>query len=325
MERHSSHHRLSPRQRRRLRLRRHGRRAYIRSVYSLPSLATLGNAICGFGAMYVSTLDADTVTADPVTNWFLVYRYVAAAYLIFLAMVFDALDGRLARLARHTTDFGGQLDSLADVISFGAAPAFLALQVFKDSILAHHPAFPPIISRLIWAAGAMYMACAAVRLARFNVSNEHGEQHHFSFLGLPSPGAGAVVASLVLMQQDLEQLSHGTDYFPLFAGLSTACLWAMPVILIAAGLLMVSTIRYPHLVNRYLRGKRSLGQLLFALALLLGLFVAHRYVLGLGTLLYTIGSLVGHALIRLRHKGVSRRGATAEPASRVLPDSPRTT
>src|SRR4051812_2145598 len=231
MDRHSAHHRLSIRQRRRLRLRRHGRRAYIRSVYSLPSLATLGNAICGFGAMYVSTLDPDTVSQDPVTNWFLLYRFVAAAYLIFMAMVFDALDGRLARMARHTTDFGGQLDSLADVISFGAAPAFLALQVFKESLLVQDPHFPPIISRLIWAAGAMYMACAAVRLARFNVSNEHGEQHHFSFLGLPSPGAGAVVASLVLMQQDLELLSHGgTDR--LFHALSLACLWTMPVILI---------------------------------------------------------------------------------------------
>jgi CDP-diacylglycerol--serine O-phosphatidyltransferase len=320
MDRASAHHRLSARQRRRLRLRRHGRRAYIRSVYSLPSLATLGNAICGFGAMYVCTLDPDTITADPVTTWFLAYRFVAAAYLIFCAMLFDALDGRLARMARHTTDFGGQLDSLADVISFGAAPAFLALQVFKDSVLAHDPGFPTIVSRLIWAAGAMYMACAAIRLARFNVSNEHGEQHHFSFLGLPSPGAGAVVASLVLMQQDLDLLSHGGTSPGLFHALSLICLWAMPVILLGAGLLMVSNIRYPHLVNRYLRGKRSLGQLLFALALLLGLVVAHRYVLGLGTLIYTIGALVGHAMHRFRIKP-SRPDAPAP----VLSDSPRTT
>jgi CDP-diacylglycerol--serine O-phosphatidyltransferase len=324
MDRHHAHHRLSPRQRRRLRLRRHGRRAYIRSVYSLPSLATLGNAICGFGAMYVATLDPDIVSPDPVTNWFLLYRFVAAAYLIFLAMIFDALDGRLARLARHTTDFGGQLDSLADVISFGAAPAFLALQVFKDSMQAQHLVLPTVVSRLIWAAGAMYMACAAVRLARFNVSNEHGEQHHFSFLGLPSPGAGAVVASLVLMQQDLELLSHGGTQ-SLFTALSNICLWMMPVILIGAGLLMVSNIRYPHLVNRYLRGKRSFGQLLLALGLLLGLFVAHRYVLGLGTLLYVIGSLIGQLLIRMRPRRTPH-GSSIGPAKHdVLPDSPRTT
>ncbi len=176
------------REHRRRRLRRHRRRAYIRSIYFLPSLATLGNAVCGFGAMYVATLDVSPAVASPddLTNWFARHHFVVAAYLIFFAMVFDALDGRLARMARHTTDFGGQLDSLADVISFGAAPAFLALQVFKSA----HPDLAPVMSRLVWAIGALFMSCAAIRLARFNVSNEHGEQHHFSFLGLPSPGAG---------------------------------------------------------------------------------------------------------------------------------------
>src|SRR3954462_12165188 len=80
-----------PRGHRRLRLRRHGRRAYIRSVYFLPSMATLGNAVCGFGAMYVAAFDADSVGHDPVAKWLLQYQFLAAAYLIFLAMVFDAL------------------------------------------------------------------------------------------------------------------------------------------------------------------------------------------------------------------------------------------
>src|SRR5262249_4663351 len=158
-------------------------RAYIRSVYSLPSLATLGNAICGFGAMYVAALDPGS--ADNWTQWFYHSRFLSAAYLIFIAMFFDGIDGRLARFTRHTTDFGGQLDSLADVVSFGCAPAFIALQLFHES----HFDVPSIVSRLVWAIGALYMSCAAIRLARFNVSNEHGEQHHFSFLGLPSPGA----------------------------------------------------------------------------------------------------------------------------------------
>src|SRR5450432_4147262 len=123
-----------PRERRRRRLRRlrrHGRRAYIRSVYFLPSMATLGNAICGFGAMYVAALASQPHGRDRLTNFLSLHHFTVAAYLIFLAMLFDAIDGRLARFARHTTDFGGQLDSLADVLSFGAAPAFIALQVFK--------------------------------------------------------------------------------------------------------------------------------------------------------------------------------------------------
>src|SRR5438309_1207207 len=159
---------------RRRRLRRRGRRAYIRSVYFLPSLATLGNAVCGFAAMYVAALAATAALApapvvqhDKWTQWWADHGFVAAAYLIFIAMVFDALDGRLARFARHTTDFGGQLDSLADVISFGAAPAFLALQVFKFD----GPQYAPLpVTRLVWAVGALYMSCAAIRLARFNVS-----------------------------------------------------------------------------------------------------------------------------------------------------------
>src|SRR5947209_16773927 len=220
------------REHRRRRLRRHGRRAYIRSAYSLPSLATLGNAICGFASMYVATLSGTGGSNDPWRDFFARHHFVIAAYLIFISMIFDAVDGRLARFTRHTTDFGGQLDSLADVISFGAAPAFLALQVFREGMLGNQEVlrpFPPVVSRLIWAIGALYVGCAAIRLARFNVSNEHGEQSHFSFLGLPSPGAGGAVAALILMQQDLQIQALSPDTSPSAAKLSVAlsgvCLW----------------------------------------------------------------------------------------------------
>ncbi|HEY8665988.1 MAG TPA: CDP-diacylglycerol--serine O-phosphatidyltransferase [Tepidisphaeraceae bacterium] len=282
------------REHRRRRFRRHRRRAYIRSVYFLPSAATLGNAICGFGAMYVASLKPEHFSRDPLTNWFSHYNFVVAAYLIFAAMLFDALDGRLARFTRHTTDFGGQLDSLADVLSFGAAPAFLALEVFKS----FYPEAPPAISRLIWAIGALYMSCAAMRLARFNVSNEHGEQHHFSFLGLPSPGAGAAVAAFILMQQHLFNEGAANR---LFASLSTLCIWLLPAVVLSTGLLMVSDIRYPHIVNRYLRGRRSLGRLLaFVIGALL-LVVAHQITLALGSLLYAFSGL-GWFLYRMLRK-----------------------
>lgn len=293
------------REHKRRRIRRHGRRAYIRSVYSLPSLATLGNAICGFGAIYVAGLDVGTVTSDAWTQFFIENRFLAAAYLIFVAMLFDALDGRLARFARHTTDFGGQLDSLADVISFGVAPAVLAVQLFHD----FHSNLPPVFTRTVWAIAALYMACAAIRLARFNVSNEHGEQHHFSFLGLPSPGAAAVVCGWVLMQQDLLEpadrstlIHHGALY-----RVSDVFVWLLPLITLAAGLLMVSTIRYPHLVNRYLRGRRSIPSLLAALVVLLLLVVVHRYTVGMGTLLYMLWGPLGWATARLRRKSIERR------------------
>src|SRR3954447_2836676 len=210
------------REHRRLRIRRHGRRAYIRSVYFLPSMATLGNAICGFGAMYVAAFDLSNVGTDPWAKWLLAHKFVAAAYLIFVAMVFDALDGRLARFTRHTTDFGGQLDSLADVVSFGAAPAFIALLLFKKE----GPELPFMVTRMIWAIGTLYFSCAAIRLARFNVSNEHGEQHHFSFLGLPSPGAAAAVVAFILMQQDLKY-DVATNWS---RAISDACIYLLPAV-----------------------------------------------------------------------------------------------
>jgi CDP-diacylglycerol---serine O-phosphatidyltransferase len=293
------------RERRRLRIRRHGRRAYIRSVYSLPSLATLGNAICGFGAIYVASLEGGG--SDFVSDWFYRYHFVAAVYLIFAAMLFDAIDGRLARFARHTTDFGGQLDSLADVISFGVAPAFLALQVFHDTLRDNHHAVSPVISRAVWAIGALYVACALLRLARFNVSNEHGEQHHFSFLGLPSPGAGGAVTAFILMQQDLAEQQH--QY------LSAICLSVLPLIVLMCGLLMISTIRYPHIVNRYLRGRRSIATVLVMLAVLLLLVIAHRYTLGVGTLIYVLWGLLSSSYVRLR----PRPAAAIKPARQELP------
>jgi CDP-diacylglycerol--serine O-phosphatidyltransferase len=297
------------REHRRRRLRRHGRRAYVRSVYFLPSLATLGNAICGFAAIYVASLDPtpDVPSPDALTNWFTQYNFFAAAYLIFVAMLFDGLDGRLARYTRHTTDFGGQLDSLADVISFGAAPAFIALQLFKNA----HPTIHPAVSRLIWAIGALYMSCAAMRLARFNVSNEHGEQHHFSFLGLPSPGAAGAVAALILMQQDVKHESWPARVTDFTDALNAALVYAIPVVVLASGLLMISNIRYPHVVNRYLKGRKSMARLVTVVILILLVIVAHRYILGVGCLLYALWGPLGYGYARARRK------APAAPAPGV--------
>ena len=291
------------RERRRLRMRRHGRRAYIRSVYFLPSMATLGNAVCGFGAAYVAAMPIGS-RADPIAGFLADHRFTAAAYLIFLAMVFDALDGRLARFARHTTDFGGQLDSMADVVSFGVAPGVLGILLFGAGYAgAAHRVPPTILSRLIWCTGALYMCCAAVRLARFNVSNEHGEQHHFSFLGLPSPAAGGMVAAWVLMQQDLSRTSaellatgDAPAWFARTLGhLSTACLAVLPIVVLGCGLLMVSQIRYPHLVNRYLRGRRPIGRLIVVLILAGLILAAHQYVIALAMAGYILWGLTAAA------------------------------
>jgi len=298
---------LASREHRRRRFRRHRKKAYIRSVYLLPSMATLGNAVCGFAAMYVAALAAGAIEnggganlffRDPLTRFWAMHGFVGAAYLVFFAMVFDALDGRLARFARHTTEFGGQLDSLADVVSFGAAPAFIALELVRVSFLHSH--IPLALSRLNWAIGALYFCCAAVRLARFNVSNEHGEQHHFSFLGLPSPGAGGAVVAWILMQQDLHRIGEAGSAMASF--FSTTCLVLLPLIVLGTGLLMVSTVRYPHVVNRYLRGKQPVMKLLAGIGAVLALVVWQEYALGIGLQCYALYGPVLWAWGRMRKR-----------------------
>ena len=297
-------------ERRRLRRRRRRRRAYIRSIYSLPSLATLLNAVSGFTAIYLASAvraaagsgtSVNLIHAPGTVPW-LTHGFMVPAYCIFLAMLFDGVDGRLARFARHTTDFGGQLDSLADVISFGLAPAFVAICLFTTD----GPRNPPVlISRFVWAAAALYMSCAALRLARFNVSNEHGEQHHFSFLGLPSPGAAGAITGLVLMQQELA-FQAGADgwLYKFLAAAAAVCIAAVPLLLPLLGQLMVSNIRYPHLVNRHLRGRRSLAWVVGVLTLVLLLVVANQYTVAIVSIGYALWGTLAWAWTRVRRRPV---------------------
>ncbi len=280
-------------------------------------MATLGNVICGFAAIYIAGLIGGR---DPWTQWFAQYHYVIAAYLIFAAMVFDALDGRLARFTRHTTDFGGQLDSMADVISFGVAPAVLMLQLCRalPDVIANNfsVTLPFAATRAIWAMGAIYASCAAIRLARFNVSNQHGEQHHFSFLGLPSPGAAGTVAAVVLMAMqvgtqwekrlEMGELDWATTTLK-YVYLTSLCL--LPLITLAVGLLMVSTLRYPHIVNRYMRGKKSVGRLVAAVVLVGVVIAFHEYAVAVAMLVYSAWGVVGYLMSRYR------KGASAKPVA----------
>ena len=299
--------------RRRLRMRRHGRRAYIRSVYFLPSMATLGNAVCGF-AVRLRRRPAGVGRAS--TSFLAAHRFVDRRLpdLRRRRRATCSTDGWRG-FTRHTTDFGGQLDSLADVISFGVAPGLLCILLCRAGFAGalHHVPFQ--VDYLIWAIGALYMCCAAVRLARFNVSNEHGEQHHFSFLGLPSPGAGIMVAAWVLMQQDLADSMGGPTWWAHAVGYaSIVALLLLPLLTLGSGLLMVSQIRYPHLVNRYLKGRRSIGRLIAMTVLLLLIIVAHQYVIALATVGYVLlGTL--SAAARMRRRRVEPHDRAAEPAT----------
>lgn len=202
----------------------------------VPTLLTLGNAACGLASASFAA------HADSGQTWPL----IAAGSLIFLAMVFDALDGGAARLLRQTSRFGGELESLCDAVSFGVAPALLLLRLGPD----FHPAF-------LWPIAALFLMAVLLRLARFNLESEADDQHEW-FTGLPSPAAGGLIASLAIAAAAgwpawlptvvLSALPPGESVFRITSN-------AAPCLALLLAALMVSHFRYPHLVSQWLRGR----------------------------------------------------------------------
>ncbi|MCH7918297.1 MAG: CDP-diacylglycerol--serine O-phosphatidyltransferase [Planctomycetes bacterium] len=213
----------------------------VKSITILPSLVTILNGTFGFAAIVYASMPAAT---DELSSPFI----ATAAALIFCGMLADMLDGQLARMSQSTSSFGGQLDSLCDIITFGVAPAFLMLKVVTHKLDDVDLANESLISRFVWLAALTYVSCAMIRLARFNVENEEASADHKTFVGLPSPSAAGVIASLVLLQ---EKMLPGSQWVP----------YLLPFLAIAVAFLMVSRIRYPHVVNYFL-GKKPFSYLL---------------------------------------------------------------
>jgi len=211
------------------------RRPRLVALQALPTLVTLGNVVAGFLAMSYAVDAASAPDASlRETLW------LKAAWAVGFGMLCDMLDGFVARLTGAASSFGAELDSLADMVTFGAAPALLAKSVVQTT-------FPTLSPKLATALALVYLLGAALRLARYNVeSNRVQEPGHRTvvFRGLPSPGAAGVIASLILFRNEFAQ-EH-------WAWLGWAFLAGAPVL----GLLMVSRFGYPHLVNRFLSGAR---------------------------------------------------------------------
>ena len=173
-----------------------------RGVYILPNLFTTGNLFCGFWSI-ISVFDD---------------KFFYAAVAILLASVFDALDGKVARLSGATSKFGVQYDSLADLVSFGIAPALLA---FSWALRPY--------GRFGWLAAFLFVVCGALRLARFNVQTASGEVKYFK--GLPIPAAASMIALTILLYLHLAEKVWGKDIVIL-------------VMIYILAFLMVSNIRY---------------------------------------------------------------------------------
>jgi CDP-diacylglycerol--serine O-phosphatidyltransferase len=217
----------------------------VKKIAIIPTLLTLGNAVCGFAAMVcASKIRLERlIDADPY--------FALAGWLIIGAMVFDALDGYVARLAKTASAFGMQLDSLCDAISFGVAPAFLLLRLGPG----WSPA--PRVHQALAVIAALYMVCTILRLARFNIEVQAEPGGSKKFRGLPSPGAAGCIASLAIFRGELTQRWPPLDPEVVRTVVE---IWAILGGLLVA-LLMVSRLPYPHLTKQILRGRRPFRHL----------------------------------------------------------------
>lgn len=259
----------------------------------VPSLLTLGNAVCGFGAItYAAKLGPEPMSNNDMDLY-------VAAFLLFGAMVFDALDGPIARLSKQTSHFGAQLDSLCDAISFGVAPAFLMLK----SSRVFHP-------RLLWVIAVLYMLCAVLRLARFNLHKTGSEPESDYFMGLPSPAAAGMVASLVVIVPGLDRwtepdLSTTARQFGQY--LTTITNFSLPLVTLFAACMMVSRVRYPHLFNQLFRGRRSFQHLVKLIFALVAVFAFHELAIPLIFSYYVLAAPLQN--LSVGAIGLSRRSA----------------
>ena len=225
----------------------------------------MGNMWCGY-ACIVYAMRGDYETAAP---------FIGVAYTL------DILDGRIARMTGTESAFGLQLDSLADIVSFGIAP----------SVLLFAWGLSPL-SRLGWAAGLMFVACAAMRLARFNIQSAAGGDKRY-FVGMPSPAAAGVLAATVFAYP-----SGLYDY--------RAALVALAIVLIPA-VLMVSTIRFRSFKDLDLHSRRPFRVLILIAAGIVAIWTHPRGMLVVMAYAYLASPFVGMAMTRLRHRGEGDR------------------
>ena len=234
-------------------------RRFRRGVYLLPSMFTMANLFCGY-ACIVHSIRGQLDTA---------------ALFIGFAFVLDMLDGRIARMTGTTSAFGLEFDSLADVVSFGVAPAILSFQ------WGLHP-----LGRIGWAAGFLFVAAAAVRLARFNIQS--GSQDKRYFVGMPSPAAACIPAATVFAYpQGFQSTTHAV---------------AVLAMVIVPALTMVSTIRFRSFKTLDLQTRRS-SAVLVLVALVLVLVAAEpQYSLVALAYTYLASGFVGYAWTRLHRR-----------------------
>lgn len=213
-------------------------------IYFLPNLLTAGNLFCGFVAL-TKIVEADISSGN--------FQQIKVALgFILLACIFDLFDGRVARMGGVESPFGREFDSLADLISFGAAPAFLLHRIVLREVFGNHPQFG-------WFIASIYLICGAFRLARFNcLAAQSGGGSGKDFLGFPIPSAAGLVSSLTLLIIQLNEKDRSLGPWK----------YLLVVVMIFLSAMMVSTVKYPSFKSLGLRSTST-----FTKSILVAIFV----------------------------------------------------
>lgn len=233
-----------------------------KGIYILPNTLTLGGMFCGFYAILASFKG----------------HFIYSAWAILIAVIFDGLDGWVARMTNSTTKFGIQLDSLSDLVAFGVAPAVL---IYSWGLQPY--------GRLGWGASFLFVICGALRLARYNV--QMGTSESKAFVGLPIPAAGIVVASLVLFYNEVIGSLAGRNYIIL----------VLPFLLAA---LMVSTLRFHGIKELDFKTRKPFWLLVVIVVAFVLVFMNPEILLFIFSIIYVIWGIIEGTMLFRRKRSL---------------------
>jgi CDP-diacylglycerol---serine O-phosphatidyltransferase len=241
---------------------------------TIPNTLTVCNSLCGYAAI-LAALKAYKHGAMPETI------FVIASCLILSAMVFDALDGFAARMLNAASLKGIQMDSLADMVTFGVAPAVLV------AVMAHIYSATKFGYAVAWCLCGLYLACAAHRLAQYNVQTMVEKKSSKNFTGLPSPGAAAAVVSLVFLFSEYDSSHTFVRFLPIYVGV--------------LGILMVSNVRYRHVGKWLVNTKRNKNRYILIIIVLICLIIRPAITTAAVINIYVIWGLIADIRKRIMY------------------------
>ena len=269
----------------------------------LPTMLTLGNGICGLAAIAIVMTDNPEWTSET--------QLLIAGTLIFGGMLFDALDGSAARLTGQESQFGAELDSLCDAITFGTAPAVIVWEYSQGFALPQ---------KISWGIGVLFTLCVLIRLARFNVETDEDDTHE-GFDGLPSPAAAGTLASFAIAMPELSGYANDPEYpenVQWFAQqLLSGSQYFMAGLTLILAYLMVSRFEYKHVFQQLVQGRRSPHQIGQALFVLIGASVLHWLVLPIAFCYYVFSPPLQTLILQNRKSHLQ----SLNPNQTIDPDS----